>query len=41
VKRSAPLLLSLIGAVALTAVFFAYLQPDFMFTLANQLWACF
>lgn len=30
------------GAVALMAAVFAlYLQPDFVFTLANQLWACF
>jgi hypothetical protein len=27
--------------VALAAVFALYLQPDFMVTLANQIWACF
>ena len=30
------------GAVALLgAVFALYLQPDFVVTLANQIWACF
>lgn len=30
------------GAVAaLAAVFALYLRPDFMVTLANQIWACF
>lgn len=28
-------------AAALAAVFAAYLQPGIIFTLANQLWACF
>ena len=28
-------------AVALTAVFVAYLRPDVAVTLANQLWNCF
>ena len=27
--------------LVLLAVFWAYLQPDFMVTLANQVWACF
>jgi type II secretory pathway component PulM len=27
--------------LALLAVFVAYLQPDLMVGLANQLWACF
>lgn len=30
----------LIGT-ALAAVFAAYLQPDLLFAMANQLWACF
>lgn len=29
------------AGAALLAVFFAYLKPDLMMTLANQLWACF
>lgn len=28
-------------AAALAAVFALYLQPGLVFTLANQLWACF
>lgn len=28
-------------AAVLAAVFALYLQPDFMVTLANQVWACF
>ncbi len=27
--------------LVLLAVFSAYLQPDFLVTLANQVWACF
>ena len=27
--------------VVLLVVFAAYLQPDFLVTLANQVWACF
>ncbi len=27
--------------LVLLAVFSAYLQPDFLVTLANQMWACF
>jgi type II secretory pathway component PulM len=31
-----------VAAIALSAAVFAlYLQPDFVVTLANQLWACF
>lgn len=29
------------AALALLLVFAAYLKPDLMLTLANQLWACF
>jgi hypothetical protein len=29
------------AAIALAAVFALYTQPDFMFSMANQLWACF
>jgi len=28
-------------ATALALVFFAYLQPDLVVVLANQLWSCF
>ena len=27
--------------LALLAVFSLYLQPDFLMTLGNQIWACF
>ncbi len=27
--------------IALLAVFALYTRPDFLFTLANQVWACF
>ncbi len=30
-----------VAAVALVAVFAAYLRPDMAFTLATQLWNCF
>lgn len=30
-----------VALLILLAVFWAYLQPDFMVTLANQVWACF
>lgn len=30
-----------IAVLALLAVFSLYLQPDFLMTLGNQLWACF
>ena len=29
------------GAAALGGVFLLYLKPDFVVTLANQVWACF
>jgi hypothetical protein len=29
------------AGAALLAVFAAYLRPDLVMTLANQLWACF
>lgn len=29
------------AAVVLTAVMAMYLQPDFMLTVAQQVWACF
>ncbi|GAB1387282.1 hypothetical protein MASR1M59_24300 [Melaminivora sp.] len=35
------LLLGLGSLALLLAVFAWYLQPDFMLTLADQLWACF
>jgi uncharacterized membrane protein YdfJ with MMPL/SSD domain len=30
-----------IAGVVLAAVFTAYLQPDFLVLLANQIWLCF
>ena len=30
-----------VGAVAMAAVFAAYLRPDFVFAMATQVWACF
>lgn len=30
-----------VAAAALAGVFALYLQPDFVVTLADQLWACF
>ena len=34
--------LARLGALLVLALVFAlYLQPDFMVTLANQLWSCF
>jgi hypothetical protein len=30
-----------LALLALLAVFWAYVQPDFMVLLANQVWACF
>ena len=32
---------TLVGATALALVFAAYLQPEFVMNLANQIWACF
>lgn len=31
----------LVGVAACAAVFGLYVRPDFLFTLANQVWACF
>jgi len=31
----------LLSAIALLLVFAAYLRPDVVVTLANQLWSCF
>lgn len=31
----------LLAATALAGVFALYLEPDFMLTMANQVWACF
>jgi hypothetical protein len=30
-----------VAALALGAVFMAYLRPEFMVDLANQIWLCF
>ena len=30
-----------LAIIASLAVFALYTRPDFMFTLANQVWACF
>jgi hypothetical protein len=30
-----------LAIIALLAVFALYTRPDFLFTLANQVWACF
>ena len=42
-SRITPLHWGLAGAVgaALLGVFWLYTRPDFLFTLANQVWACF
>ena len=32
---------ALAAGVVLAAVFAAYLQPDFLVLLANQIWLCF
>lgn len=40
-KRTQRALAWAVSAGALLAVFAAYLRPDIVFTLANQLWACF
>lgn len=31
----------LLAGAALAGVFALYLEPDFMLTMANQVWACF
>jgi hypothetical protein len=35
------LLVWAVAAVALGAVFMAYIRPEFMVELANQIWLCF
>jgi len=30
-----------VGLAALAAVFVSYLQRDFVFSMANQVWSCF
>jgi hypothetical protein len=35
------LLIWAVAAIALTAVFMAYIRPEFMVDLANQIWLCF
>ena len=30
-----------LGAFSLACVFAMYLQPEFVFNLANQVWSCF
>ncbi len=30
-----------LAAIALAAVFALYLRPDLVFSIANQVWACF
>jgi hypothetical protein len=30
-----------VGLAALAAVFTSYLQRDFVFSMANQVWSCF
>lgn len=39
--RAKPLLAWAAALVVLALVFASYLQRDFVFTLANQIWACF
>ena len=36
-----PLVLYSVAVAALSGAFALYLQPDFMVTLAQQVWACF
>ncbi|MEO8121075.1 MAG: hypothetical protein ABI606_17355 [Rhodoferax sp.] len=40
-KRSHSVLLYAGAACVLLAVFALYTRPDFLVTLANQVWACF
>jgi hypothetical protein len=35
------LLIWAVTAIALVAVFMAYIRPEFMVDLANQIWLCF
>lgn len=39
--RRARTLWRVAALIALAIVFAAYLQPDLMFDLANQVWSCF
>lgn len=41
VSRTRRLLAWTAAAAALAAVFALYTRPDFLVTLANQVWACF
>lgn len=34
-------LLYMVAAIGLAGVFSLYARPDFLVTLANQVWACF
>jgi hypothetical protein len=40
-KHSRDILLYAGCVCVLLAVFFLYTRPDFLMTLANQIWACF
>jgi hypothetical protein len=40
-QRVKKLLLWVATLAALAAVFFAYLRPEFMVDIANQIWLCF
>ena len=40
-KHLGPLIGTMAGVLALALVFAAYLQPEFVMNLANQIWACF
>lgn len=40
-KRSHEILLYAVAVGVLLAVFAMYTQPDFLVTLANQVWSCF
>ena len=39
--RWRPVLGAAVAAAALGGVFLLYMKPDFVVTLANQMWACF
>jgi len=41
VKRRYKLLAYTVAVVVLLAVFALYTRPDFLVTLANEIWACF
>ncbi len=40
-RRRAYIVWSVVAALALAAVFMAYLSPHLMVELANRIWACF